>query len=195
MNWWEWTLRSFSQDAGEEEVGIVEGDYNTWTWKWTKAPSDGIGTLDDISVLIDEKNEVLNIAYQDNSNKNRFAIYNISDFSSVYEAPSGSHYLYAEPNAFYNASIHQGYVYFYSGGISQSVQTYLLLMRDDNKTVEVWRGGSAALWSRDVSLDHPTLYSCDGGAISATGKYVLTGIMDSVSPYLRYIMLYEGSKV
>lgn len=172
--------------------GLYEGNYTSWTKKWINKPTNDFYNAYNLDVFIDEKNDTLSVAYKDSSSKYRFAIYNISDFGAVYESPAGSHYTYAPPNSTSKEAAHLELSYFDYGGFSRSLQTYLLLGRRDEYTIEVWRGGTSALWSRNTRTDFgKTCYSYAGG-ISLLGKYVLVVIHEGVSPYDDYLMLYEG---
>ena len=91
--------------------------------------------------------------------------------------------------------MHEGIARFEYGGASRSNQTYLLFVRNDTSTIEVWRGGSAALWSRDTDIDFTRAVWCDSGGISPTGKYIVVSPQDKTTPYDNYLMLYEGSYV
>ena len=173
--------------------GIVEGDYTSWVWKWTNVPSNGIVGADSCDILIDEKNETLSVAWWDKSYDSRFGIYNLSDFSVVYESSLGSNHLYDFPYMPNKSFITQGMVSFYQGGISQSLQTYLLLSRIDQDIIEVWRSGASALWSRNTQTDFGAASSCYAGGISLTGKYIIVLVIEDSSPYDTYLMLYEGT--
>lgn len=173
--------------------GINEGEYTGWTWKWTNTPSKFIMGCSYWDMVIDDKNGKLSILYYDGDGDNRFAIYNISNFSAVYESPVGSDYTYKHPASNWKAAIHEGISCFGSGGASRTLQTYLLFLRNDESTIEVRRGGSMALWSRDTATDFGRAVWCDSGGISPTGKYIVVLAQDQTTPYNDYLMLYEGS--
>lgn len=173
--------------------GISEGDYTNWTWKWTKKPTSGINSTGDIDALIDEKNNVIIVNWADNSNKTRVGMYNISDFSVVYESPTGSDYTLGSTENTRKQGFHFGMVNLYYGGRSRSQQTYILLERVDYDTIEVWRGGAARLWYRSTAADFGRAVWPDAGAISILGKYILIVVRDKTAPYDTYLMLYEGA--
>lgn len=173
--------------------GISEGDYITWTKKWVHIPSNGISSYDLIDVLIDERNGTLSITWEDGNGIRRFGIYKISDFSAVFESPVGAHFVAYYPNMYYKSGFGLGMRYYYTGGVSQSIQTYLLLLRYDKYTIDVWRGGASALWSRNTRSDFGADCYCYTYGIGTTGTYILTVITEAASPYDTYLMLYEGS--
>lgn len=168
-------------------MGIVEGDYNTWTHKWTNDFPDGIPDYEYQDHYIDDKNNRLYLVWKDNSSKARFGIFNLSDFSTIFLSPSGSYYIPCLP---YATSKH-----FTFGstlcdcGFSHSIQSYMLLDRADHVTIEAWRGGSTYLWSHNIQTDvsgvWPYCYS-----ISPTGKYICVITYSTCK-----IVLYEGSYV
>lgn len=172
--------------------GLAEGDYTSWTKKWINSPNGGLSSLYEMDALINDKNDTLSILYTDKNNKKRFCIYNLSDFSVVYESPVDSHYTHLTPVLSTKEALHMGMSYFAYNGASQSAQTYLLLLRNGQDTIEVWRGGASALWSTNTQTDFGTSSDCDAGGISITGKYILVGMYQDISPYLRTLMLYEG---
>lgn len=172
--------------------GISEGNYSTWTKKWVNAPANGLASVGTMDVLIDDKKGILSILYEDGNNKYRLGIYNISDFSAVYESPAGTHYTYNYPALSTKRALYMGMTSFEYYGFSRSIQTYLLLMRNNQDTIEVWQGGTSALWSTNTQTDFGVSSTCDAGAISITGKYILVGMYQNVSPYLQTFMLYEG---
>lgn len=171
--------------------GLTEGDYTTWAFKWIHNPSYGLGLSYEASVFINEINGTITLVHEDGTGKKRLGVYNINDFSVVYE--SGVDYIESAPNMAYAGPSCLGMVEFDYGAYSRSKETYILIERDNRKTIEVWRGGAAALWSRNVASDHGTVLYCYTGLISYTGKYVIVGIRENYSPYLDYLMLYEGS--
>ena len=176
-------------EAGEVAAGIAEGDYTSWTWKWTNAIPDGLDDYTRISFFIDDKNDVLYLAWEDGDTppRKRFGIYNLSDFSVVFESPSGLDYLALFPNQSYARFLKLGDVMLAEGGgLSRSLQRYVLLVREDEETIEVWRGGAIPLWSRNITLDTTggTPYA---GEISLTGKYIV------VRSDADDLILYEGT--
>lgn len=172
--------------------GIIEGDYNTWTKKWVNLFPDGISTAWYFDAYIDEVNEVINIAWSDSGAWYRFGIYNISDFSVVQKTTSGADYMYSHPYMERKEWIIEGMAWFEKGGISKSNQTYLLLRKQDQYTIEVWRAGASALWTRNTRTDLGANCYCYSAGLSLTGKYILAQVKEIVSPYKYYLMLYEG---
>lgn len=184
--------------TGPAGAGAVlnEGNYNTWTLEWINEPSNGLNNAEEVDILIDERNGKLSIGWRDNSYKYRFGIYNISDFSAVFESPLGVNYVPYMISAENKLAIQHGLVYLTYGGASQSIQTYLMITRFDEHTIEVWRGGATPLWSRSVRLDFGNdICECYVGGISLTGKYIVASVYEGGSPYKNYLMLYKGSYV
>ena len=173
--------------------GIVEGDYITWSKKWIAAIPGNLYYEDEYDIWIDEKHNLIYFAWMAGNHANRWGIFNIADFSTVFLSASGSDYP-ADAPYLQATHITPGAAYFESGGISRSAQTYLLLLRSDYYTFEVWRNGSK-LKSRDIRNDfHTTNCYSSGGCISLTGKYLLFQVRDyDGSPDLHYLMLYKGA--
>lgn len=183
--------------TGPGGAGAVlnEGNYNTWTKEWINKPSNGINDYGEIDVLIDERNGKLSVGWEDISYDYRFGIYNISDFGAVFESPLGTDYMPYWPTMSSKTFIGTGLRYLTYGGMSQSIQTYLLFTRSDEYTIEVWRGGASVLWSRSTQTDFGGNCRCFTGGISLTGKYILAVIKRWSSPYDISLMLYKGSYV
>ena len=153
-------------------AGIVEGDYTTWTHKWISALPDGLSSSTYLSVSIDDKNGVFHLTWRDGATKSRFGIYNLADFSIVFESPSGSHYGSGYPQAAYGRVAQRSWNDMVDSGGSISLQTYLLLMRDGYQIMEVWRGGATPVWSHDTSDEEAGTY-IGYGMISITGKWII----------------------
>jgi hypothetical protein len=183
--------------GGAGTSGIIEGDYNTWTYKWSMALTDGNCDATP-AFCIDEVNDIFYLWWGDNKthpeqDKMRFGCYNMSDHSVVFESPRDSHY--GINTETYNAGY--GDYTFWQGchGIQQSImrshQTYMLLNRHADTwfypTIEIWRAG-VLLWSRDVRDDTEEatadLYTTE---LSLTGKYIM--FFDNATMKL---WLYEG---
>lgn len=173
--------------------GIVEGDYTTWTKKWIAAIPDSLYYDYQFDAWIDDRYNHIYLTWKDASGDYRWGIFNTADFSTVFLSASGSRYTSDDPYL-QGSYITPGMAYFSSGGISRSAQTYLLLLRYDYYTFEVWRNGSK-LKSRDIRIDfHTTNCAPDVAGISLTGKYLLFLVRDrDPSPDLFYLMLYKGA--
>lgn len=117
----------------------------------------------------------------------RFGAYNIADHTIIFESPQNANYTSETPYmGAGDYSFHLDSVYHVS--ISRSHQTYMLLNRVDDETLEVWRNG-AKLWSRKPLAD--TLEATDTSyvaSISLTGKYILAYVDTSEK-----LILYEGT--
>ena len=173
--------------------GIVEGDYTAWTKKWIAAIPASLSYDYQFDAWIDDRYNLIYVTWNDASGNYRWGIFNTADFSTVFLSASGSRYTSDDPYL-QTSYIAPGMAYFSSGGISRSAQTYLLLLRNDHYTFEVWRNGSK-LKSRDTRIDfHTTNSYANAGLISLTGKYLLFLVRDyDPSPDLFYLMLYEGA--
>ena len=190
MNWIYW-LALRSANVGEEEV--KEGNYSAWAFKWAKELPDGLYGSDMIGFLIDDENDQLLIAWRDYSagKWNRFGIFNLSDFSQVFVSTAGQHYTIDDPYLDYDVGAQFGNVSLYAGGLSRSLQTYLLFLKTTG-FMEVWRNGSC--WTHDPAVDADFYYTYGHGGISPTGKYILyLGYKSSGSGI--WLLLYEGSAV
>ena len=181
------------------DPGISEGDYTEWTKKWIKDMPNGCYLVEYVDFMIDDKNNRIHLAWFDATpaENARFGIYAISDFSEIFASVAGSNYSwstndidgaddYTDNRIGFQYGTARGKVANSFQGNSKSIQTYLLLLRTDDKTIEVWRGGDTVLWSRDITLDEAAvtpriLY------ISPTGKYIL--ILTSN----KKLILYEGT--
>jgi len=179
-------------NAGEDGLefaaapgGLSEGNYTTWTHKWTNDYPTGLLQAGSTSFLIDERSGVLNLAWHDGANY-RFGIYNLSDFSAVFQSPALSNYTYVYPWFAEVRFFNLGNASLEDGGLSRSLQSYILLLRSDYHTIEVWRGGAGSLWSHSITGEEigDTVF---GAEISFTGKWVL------VITNNKKLILYEGS--
>lgn len=168
--------------------GIVEGDYTSWKWKWTKDFTDGLYVGESFWTFIDEANEVLNVLWTDGSENDRFGIYNLSDFSDVFESDSGADYVIWKSDLVYSRVGVLGLGYVQGGGASRSIQSYVAISRADEHTIEVWRGGS--LWTHDVHDDIDT-FAIRALEISPSGKWLLAVLYYGLT-YGR-LVLYEGT--
>lgn len=186
--------KSVAVNAGEDSLefaaagGISEGDYTSWTHKWTNDYPDGLFTMSYTTFLIDERSDVLNLAWRDNLlGKYRFGIYNLSDFSVVFQSPSASSYFYNAPSADNARWTALGNVCLGETGISRSLQSYVLLLGSDHHTIEAWRGGSSPVWSHSIR-DEEAGDSARFGEMSLTGKWILVSTASN-----KKLILYEGT--
>jgi len=168
-------------------AGIVEGDYTTWTHKWTKMLPGGINDWEYSDFFLDDKNGKIMAfwEYRDVSLYNRFGVFNISDLSQVFISPPKVDYQYTYPAPYTAEYIHFGMVVRGYGTTSKSFQTYVLFLLSDGITMEIWRGDSNALWSRNIQNDESG-ETVGNYIISPSGKYVLIVTMNEK------LMLYEG---
>ena len=174
--------------------GAIEGDYTSWTLKCTSTLTNGLRDYQPFAYFIDTKNEVLVINWQDTDGYFRFGIYNLEDLSVVFESSAGSHYTEDTPDNLYDESVRFGFVDMGCGSFSRSLQSYVLLLREGYETIEVWRGGSAYLWARNIYGDLGDRYA-EYGAISSTGKWIVIGsdLYVEGAYYNLQIAVYEGS--
>ncbi len=170
--------------------GITEGDYTSWTLKWANLVPQSVSGSYELDWIIDEKNGHIIIIWQDESNDNRWGIFNISNFSTVSLSAAGSDYTGVIYPYHWMGAMRRGKANFYYSGVGVSHQSYFLLKRKDNYTLEVWRDG-ARLWSHDIRSDISNP-APEAGGMSLTGKYVLLLVMDyDIGKYR--LVLYEGS--
>lgn len=173
-------------------AGIEEGNYTKWTKKWVKDIPDGVGDYEDLTFHLDEKNGVLYLSWTNSvwPNKSRFGLFNLADFSVVFISPSDDYYQPVYFNVMYHVSYEFGNAYLGNGGVSKSIQSYVILAQwGTMHTIDVWRGGATPLWSRDIRLD--TGSDTEGictAMISPTGKYILI-----YENWYDKLILYEGS--
>lgn len=185
-------LAIISKTADIEEEEEMEGNYNTWTKVWKHTLPNWVNSWLTIDWLVDEVREVISIAWRDNSGDYQFGVFNLSNFSVVFQSGTGSDYQYGRPDLGYKRGIAYGGAAAYNtGGMSRSILSYLLLQRRDTRTLEVWRGGATPLWTHDLDTDFepPTVNLYDVG-ISSTGKYIVVFGAETAS-----IALYTGSLV
>ena len=173
---------------GDISTGIIEGDYTTWTHKWTNDIPGGLNLTDEYNFMIDDINNVIRLIWADDDVDFRFGVYNINDFSTILESADGSDYTYEYGEVTYERGVSIGNVNLASGGMSRSIATYSLILPHDRKTIEVWRGTlGSPIWSHDITTEVPGDV-VSGGGISLTGKYILVKIRDN-----KKLILYEGS--
>lgn len=170
--------------------GIEEGDYTSWTHKWSWSVPEGV-YYKKIAFYIDEENDILYLWWYANSpQKIRFGAYNITDHSAIFESPTGIDYLYAGP-AIVGAGDHtiQLPCHYLPYAVLRSHQTYMLLERDDLEKIEVWRAGSL-VWSHDLNIEGGGSYAeACAAEISLTGKYILLYECSD----LHKLVLFEGT--
>jgi len=172
---------------------VLEGDYTEWTLAYMSTTEIPIVGEAYCVFHIDEKYKLLHIVYDERVTRDvRLLILSLNDYSTVYQSPDGTDYMYAYPENSYMLSTGSNLVHFL-GGISISFQSYKLFARSGGKIIEVWRGGSEPVWSRDVSLDFGELNIYVGaGMISQSGEYIaLTARKNGSNDYR--LLVYEGS--
>ena len=160
------------------EAGIVEGDYTSWTHKWTNDYPENQTNFDVQDMTLDENKGVITMIYL--AGTYRIAIHTIEDFTQLY---LGSDPKYSAWGA-YKKGIVIGNANLINYGFSQSLQSYLLMSDDPFNVVKVFRGGSL-LWSHDMRIEVPGSQP-QYGLISLTGKYIL------ILTYSEKLILYEG---
>jgi len=167
----------------------LEEDITSYNFKWKNTLPNGISSEDGghLGMMIDEKHGVIVIGWEDKNARVRFGIFKIEDFTPLFVSPSDEDYQYFSPWSNVAHFIIYASAYLYTGGISRSILTYALLLRIDNVTIEVWRGGSAPLWTRNVTVDAPGERYVTTGLISPSGKYIAV-----VTAPTGYMVLYEG---
>lgn len=173
---------------------IVEQNYTSWIHKWTNNITDNLDTADYCSFHIDDENGILSVSWRDSASKSRFGRYDITDFSTICQSSAGSNYM-VYPHLGEVRNFNYGNAFFDYGGISNSVQTYILLGRSDTQNIEVWSGsGASALWSHNVSDDIGADCYTWSGSISSTGKWIIIEARSGVfGSYVYKLVCYEGS--
>lgn len=169
--------------------GIEEGSYTAWAYQWHNAVPDGLDTDRAIATYIDDENEIFYAMWEDGGTKKRFGIYNLSDFSSVFQSSSASSYQASYPTLVTDF-VFSGLAHVDDGGASRSLQTYFVLGRADQITIEVWRAGSKLL-SRNISVDYADAYTLIAAEVSLIGKYILL-VIENTS-YAYEFMLYKAT--
>lgn len=165
---------------------LVEQDYTTWTYKWNTTLPGGMWDPSTTVFQIDDKNDVLSVLYHDSSNYNRFGTFNLADNSTIFNSTSGVEYSPAgsTPELNYMSGGDNSYIY---NNIDVSSRSYLLLLRDGNMVIEVWRAGSL-VWNHNTTSEGVTgVYS---GGVSNTGKWIVVGVYIGGNANL---ICYEGS--
>ena len=192
---------------------LVEGDYTIWTHKWTFNVTTGNYYGSDLAWILDEDNEILYLGWDQytstylgtdgltHGHNSRYGIYNLADFSVIFESPVDADYLSFSPDASGNQWPIHGCCCLGDGGIGRSHKSYVLEAWEEtenyNDTIAVRRKGNL-LWSHNVYDD---IIETGGyiwvanGEISPTGKYVLISISQNSAPYKgrSELILYEGS--
>uniref|UniRef100_A0A6H2A142 Uncharacterized protein n=1 Tax=viral metagenome TaxID=1070528 RepID=A0A6H2A142_9ZZZZ len=170
-------------------AGIAEGDYTTWTYKWTNTVPVGMFFNTLAGMHIDDLNDIISLSwYSTTPAKTHFARYNIADFSAIFESPADADYAttpnYREYEVIRNMDKYTRFA------PASSLQTYLLLAR--LPSLEVWRGsGGTPIWSRNITLDEATIVDYIGYSLSATGKYIGVFVY-TTDDWTASVMLYEG---
>lgn len=175
---------------------ISEGDYNTWTHKWTWEPTEGFNTYNKQACYMDEKNGIFYLWWYDNQGSPnwstiRFGVYNIVDHSIIFESPLDSDYTPSIPYVYGagDQTISLGCHSLYEG-ILRSHQTYILVNRPGQNIIEMWRAG-IKIWTHDITDDTGEAFAGPYATdLSLTGRYIL--FYEGVTHKL---MLYEGSSV
>jgi len=165
---------------------IVEGDYTTWTHVWTNDIPGGLLLWNNFAAHIDDINDKIYLMWDDNAGDEMFGVYNVADFSEVFKSPALSAYTWSPPFVGNEDTIRRGWSVPWMGGGSVSLYSYVLLLRVDKDTIEVWRGDLIIPWMHDTSIDEAAT-EVRGGMISLKGKYVLIQTANNK------LILYKGS--
>ena len=169
--------------AAPAEAGISEGNYTTWTHKWTKDLSGIAGNIR-LRPHINEGDGVIVLQYRDLAGDEIFSLYNLSDATNIFTSPAGSDYMFGLSNPWAGYSLSYGVADF--GTVSRSIERYVVIARSDNINIEIWRKLSTLLWSRDITAEVPGT-TIKRWTISVTGKYLLIATANA------RLILYEGS--
>jgi hypothetical protein len=169
--------------------GFVEGEYTTWTHKWTNTVPGGMFLEEYAGMHIDDLNDIISLSWYGGSPvRTHFGRYNIADFSAIFESPAANNYATTPNYRSYETERNMDkYTRF---APASALQTYVLLAR--LPSLEVWRGsGATPLWNRDITIDEATIVGYIGYSISPTGKYIGVFVYTTDS-WVESIMLYEG---
>ena len=163
----------------------LEGNYSTWTHKWTKEFPDGLLGYNYAAFYINEDKGIFAITWRDAASSDRYGVYKLADMSVVFQSPAGAHYLYSRPELSYHRWITIGETGDFSGGGYAASRTrYLAIVRNDGRTLEIWKDG--VLKQTIVITDYIAGAYCELGHFSLTGKYLILTT-------LPYLLLFEGS--
>jgi len=170
---------NLTKKAAAAAEGIAEGDYTSWTHKWTNDYPESWTNWEVQDMMLDENKEVIILSYL--TSTYRLSIHKIEDFTQLY---IGSDPFYSAWGGWKKGML-IGNVKLIEYGMSQSLQSYLLMADDPFHVVKVFRGGSL-LWSHDMRIEAPGDQP-QFGLISLTGKYIL------LLTYSKKLILYEGA--
>lgn len=182
-------------NAGEDALefaaagGLSEGNYTSWTYQGIITPPEGMYDTHQYTAFVNDRDNVLNIMYFEASSPygKVFARYDLTDRSCLFASTADAAYFFGSPDTEHADHTVLGLAYLYDAGFSRSLQSYLMLLRADQLTIEVWRAGATALWYRDVTDDIVGLSGIYGGLISLTGKWIV--VVNNNKDF----MVYEGS--
>lgn len=156
------------------ESGDLEGDYGSYIHQWTLALPDNQGVALRIGFFIDDLRDLLYIWYEDGANDRRFAVYNLVTQVQIFLSPAAAHYTPTITNNMLSSPT--GNLSAYS--CASSRQRYVVLLRDDGDTFEVWKDGAL------LNTDQITNY--DAGAwvellhMSQRGRWLIVYWSDDV---------------
>lgn len=156
------------------ESGDLEGDYGTYVYRWTLAlpQLQGAGLI--IGFHVDDIRDLLYIFYDDGALNNRFAIYNLNTQVQIFISPvlvnyTGTVGSNATSSPCANLSAYH---------CSASRQRYILLVRNDAVTLEVWKDG-VQLWTFLMTTINPAIL-VDLLHMSRRGKWIIVTWSDDV---------------
>jgi len=162
------------QEVAAECAGIevIEGDFSAWSLIWDIPFPDGLNSL--LFVDATASKDYLYVTYLDGAPNSRLLIVKISDGSQVFLSPAATDYL-ASVGAIseYRNFMYNTLVYVLNGGKSFSILAkYVLLLRLDLITLEVWKDGVLQWSSPDPSTIIAGATDWRNGFIRFDGKYV-----------------------
>lgn len=156
------------------ESGDLEGDFGNYLYRWNLTLPQLQGAALIIGFHVDDIRDLLYIFYDDGALNNRFAIYNLVTQAQIYISPIAVNYTgtvssNATSSPCANLSAYH---------CSSSRQRYILLVRNDAITLEVWKDG-AQLWTYLLTTINPAII-VDLLHMSRRGKWVIVTWGDEV---------------
>lgn len=183
--------------------GVSEGNFNTWTKQWVHYIPHGLNDEWNCECIIDELHDTLMMGWDEERevwlgpHYYRFGVFNLADFSTVFLSPGGENYLDNSPtNPGSDGVKYRGSTNLGNGGMCTTAQSYLMIFRNDGKSIEVWRGGASPLWSIDLSTVFIEDPNHQYAGFSVSGKWIIArNQKDGIGQYKSEIACFKGSYV
>lgn len=146
---------------------MLEGNYTTYTHMWTNAITNGL-TYPRISQHIDTLRNMYYQEWESAAGWDRFGVYNLDTGAVVYESPVAANYIWQFPNAVERVFISNTTLF----DRASSHARYVLIVRADGFTIEVWKDG-AMLWTIPITTPDPLATTVDLVTMSQDGRWIL----------------------